>query len=157
MTTPLESIENTVTRLRVKVGPDGWHADQIARAQVELDDAVLARDMDAGSLAEWEKILDTLRADKAALEQMRKEFLRRHHLELVPHDGIRLYTEKATGGVIENPKVGSAWLANLGDYVIPGSWVEKTAGGYGVLKSDNPITKAEANGYDVHDFDKKEA
>lgn len=93
MTTPLESIESTVTRLRAKVGPDGYHADEIARAQVELDDAVLARDMDAKSLAEWEEILDTLRADKADLEQFKEEFLRRHHPELVPHEGVRLYSE----------------------------------------------------------------
>lgn len=78
MTTPLESIESTVTRLRAKVGPHGYHADEIARLKVKLEEAHTALGNDAVELKQWEKILDTLRADKRDLEQFKEEFLRRH-------------------------------------------------------------------------------
>lgn len=92
MTTPLESIENTVTRLRVKVGPHGWHAGEIDKIQYRLEQAREALRHDEEDLLAWEKILDTLRADKADLERFKEEVFGTHS-ELTPHDGIRLYTQ----------------------------------------------------------------
>lgn len=93
MTTPLESIEATVHRLRQSLSEGGYYAKQVDQAQEALDEAIRVRDSAQVELSQWEEVLSILRTQKDDLETFKKEFLRRHHPELVPHEGIRLYTE----------------------------------------------------------------
>lgn len=93
MQTPIDTIEKTIERLKNKVGPDGYYAQEISRVEEEYEELRSAKEAEERSLEEWRHILDVVRAEKRDHALFREEFLRRHHPELKPHEGIRLYTE----------------------------------------------------------------
>lgn len=93
MMTPLESIEATVHRLKQSLSDDGYYAKQVDQARKNVDEALRVWEGARKELSQWEEVLHTLYAQRDDLKQYQEEFLRRHHPELKPHEGIRLYTE----------------------------------------------------------------
>lgn len=75
MSSPIESLENTVKRLELRLAPKtGYHALEISEAQRELDNKIRARDEDESAFYEWSQIIDAVQQDERVLSTARQQF-----------------------------------------------------------------------------------
>lgn len=82
MTSPHQSLKNTIERLREKVGPNGYHEGNIAEKKAELVAAELAKAEDQATLLEWEHIVHAYESDLAIYEKAVDQYEKKSGIRL---------------------------------------------------------------------------